>query len=41
MLVSPKSNAKKLDAERFNQLTGWIGQTNNHGRDAAMLVWGK
>ncbi|MBS7818673.1 hypothetical protein B9T11_07935 [Wohlfahrtiimonas chitiniclastica] len=41
MLVSPKSNAKKLDAEQFNQLTGWIGQTNNHGRDAAMLVWGR
>lgn len=40
-LVSPKANAKKLDADKFNRLTGWVGQTNGHGRDAAMLVWGR
>ena len=31
----------KLDAEKFNRLTGWTQRTNEHSRDAAMLVWGK
>jgi hypothetical protein len=31
----------KLKADRFTQLTGWKARTNEHSRDAAMLVWGK
>lgn len=31
----------KIKADRFNQLTGWKQRTNEHSRDAAMLVWGK
>ena len=39
-MVAPKNNATKLTAESFRQLTGWTGKTNEHGRDAAMLVYG-
>jgi hypothetical protein len=30
----------KLSAEQFGQITGWKGQTSEHGRDAGMLVFG-
>ena len=40
-LVAPKNNRTKLNAAQFKQLTGWQGRTNEHGRDAAMLVWGR
>ena len=30
----------KLDAAAFKRLTSWQGRTSEHGRDAAMLVWG-
>lgn len=39
-MVAPKNNATKLTAESFRKLTGWTGKTNEHGRDAAMLVFG-
>ena len=39
-MVAPKNNATKLTAESFRKLTGWTGKTNEHGRDAAMLVYG-
>lgn len=39
-LVAPKNNSTKLTAQKFNQLTGWKGETNEHSRDAAMLVFG-
>jgi len=29
-----------VDPNRFKQWTGWEGKTNDHGRDAAMLVYG-
>lgn len=38
--VPPRAGMTKLDADRFARLTGWTGRTSNHGRDAAMLVWG-
>lgn len=38
--VAPKNNKTKLDATRFHQLTGWDGPTNEHSRDAAVLVFG-
>lgn len=37
--VSPRAKGPKLSAEQFAKLTGWQGRTNEHGRDAAMLVW--
>lgn len=40
-LVAPKNNRTKLNAAQFKQLTGWHGRTNEHGRDAAMLVFGR
>lgn len=38
--VSPQSKGKKLDAPSFERLTKWDRRTNEHARDAAMLVWG-
>jgi len=38
-LVAPKNNVTKLSAEQFKKLTGWQGRTNEHARDAAMLVF--
>lgn len=40
-LVAPKNNRTKLTAEQFNRLTGWTARTNEHSRDAAMLIWGR
>lgn len=40
LMVRPKKAITKLSAERFKEITGWSERTNNHGRDAAMLVWG-
>jgi len=39
--VAPKNVLTKLDAKTFASLTGWQGKTNEHSRDAAMLVYGK
>jgi hypothetical protein len=39
-LVAPKNNKTKVTADYFKKLTGWTGQTNEHCRDAAMLVVG-
>jgi hypothetical protein len=39
-LVAPKNNKTKVTADYFRKLTGWTGQTNEHARDAAMLVVG-
>lgn len=38
-MVAPKNNCTKLSALRFRDLTGYTGRTNEHGRDAAMLVF--
>ena len=40
-LVAPERNRTKLSAEAFARLTGWNNRTSNHGRDAAMLVFGR
>lgn len=40
-LVAPKNNRTKLSAEQFKKLTGWQHRTSEHGRDAAMLIWGR
>ncbi len=31
---------RKIDHETFCKITGWEMRTNQHQRDAAMLVWG-
>ena len=38
--VAPKNNYTKLNAEQFRRLTGWQGRSSEHGRDAAMMVYG-
>ena len=37
--VAPKNNITKLRAEQFRLITGYTATTNEHGRDAAMLVF--
>ena len=37
--VAPKDNTTKLDAKRFNLVTGWKGRTSEHARDAAGLLF--
>lgn len=39
--LSPRQKGAKLAAEPFARLTGWTERTNEHGRDAAMLVFGR
>lgn len=39
-MVAPKNNKTKLDAKKFKMITGWKETTNEHSRDAAMLVFG-
>jgi hypothetical protein len=39
-LVAPKNNKTKVKADYFKKLTGYQGQTNDHERDAGMLVVG-
>ncbi|MBQ7774519.1 MAG: hypothetical protein IJ379_01230 [Lachnospiraceae bacterium] len=39
-MVAPKRNVTKLTSERFKAITGWVKSTNEHNRDAAMLVFG-
>lgn len=36
-----QGNYKKLTSAKFKEITGWDKPTNEHGRDAAMLVWGR
>ena len=40
-MIHPASNATKKKAVDFKRKTGWTGRTNEHARDAAMLVFKK
>ena len=40
-MVHPAANATKHKAPIFKKLTGWNKPTNEHGRDAAMIVSGR
>lgn len=40
-LVAPKNNRTKTTASEFKRITGWQQRTNEHGRDAAMLIFGR
>jgi hypothetical protein len=37
---SPKSGSTKKNARHFEVLTGWKARTNEHARDAALIVYG-
>ena len=39
--IAPQAGATKWTSKQFAKLTGWPGRTNEHGRDAAMLVFGR
>lgn len=39
-MVAPKNNKTKLSKEQFFNLTKYTGQTSEHSRDAAGLVFG-
>lgn len=39
LMVHPKANATKTTSDVFKRRTGWPGRTNEHARDAAMLVF--
>jgi hypothetical protein len=39
--MSPAAKGAKLDDAQFLQVTGWTPKTNQHSRDAAMLIWPK
>lgn len=39
-MVEPKMNTTKISHDGFVRMTGWSKRTNEHSRDAAMLVYG-
>jgi hypothetical protein len=39
-MVRPRKQLTKLNADTFRKITGYTGKTSEHGRDAAMLVFG-
>lgn len=39
VMIHPAANATKKKATDFKRMTGWVGRTNEHARDAAMLVF--
>lgn len=41
--VRPKkgSTAKHIDKDHFHKMIGWKGNSSEHARDAAYLVWGR
>ena len=41
LAVKPQKGGTKWTAEQFAKLTGWKARTNEHGRDAALLIWGR
>lgn len=39
--TAPKNGITKMNPEYFKRLTGYTKRTSEHGRDAAMLVFGR
>jgi len=37
--ISPAGKGKKLNAQQFASVTGWLQRSNEHERDAAMVAW--
>jgi hypothetical protein len=40
-LVRPRKALTKWSADQLGKATGWLTRTNEHGRDAAMLIYGR
>lgn len=38
-MIHPVKGSTKLDSKRFNMITGFTGRSNQHSRDALMLVF--
>lgn len=38
-MVAPQSIMTKTNADFFKSITGWTKQTNEHSRDAAMIIY--
>lgn len=41
VFVKPMGKGLKKSAEEFKRITKWEGKTNEHARDAAMIVFGR
>lgn len=41
VFVKPMGKGLKKSAEEFKRITKWTGRTNEHSRDAAMIVYGR
>lgn len=41
LALAPATGMTKLPAKTFQRLTGWKWPSNEHGRDAALLIWGR
>lgn len=41
LAIKPQAGATKWSADYFKRVTGWAARTNEHGRDAAVLVYGR
>jgi len=41
LAIKPQAGATKWDAATFARITGWTHRTNEHGRDAGCLIWGR
>ena len=41
VFVKPMGGGAKKTAEEFKRITGWTERTNQHARDAAMIVYGR
>ena len=41
VFVKPMGKGLKKSVEEFKQITKWKGRTNEHSRDAAMIVYGR
>ena len=37
--ISPQGKGAKLNAAQFASVTSWVGKSNEHTRDAAMVAW--
>ena len=40
-LVHPNKILTKMDKRLFHKMTGWTDRSNEHNRDAAVLIWHK
>lgn len=38
---APRAGMTKWDKSYWYKMTGWEGRTSHHGRDAALMVWGR